>query len=131
MDDPKLMPGMVLFSTIYLSAIILLVIVLLRMLMALLTVYTLASSISGGYPFPPAGIVLGWVLSSFSLGPLLYFALRHSGGLVPWLRERLRHKAAVPPEVTPRVTEVVRQASLPAAALPGAGDDAETVQARV
>ena len=71
-------------------------------LLIILTLVTLYNSISGGYAYPPAGVALGWLLSSFSLSPLFYLLIRHSGGLLAGMRSRLlRRKKKLPPEVTP------------------------------
>ena len=53
-------------------------------LLLILTIWTLISSISGGYSLPPAGVGVGWLLSSCALMPLFLLLLRHSVG--PLLR---------------------------------------------
>ena len=62
---------------------------LIPFLLLILTLWTLVTSIQGGYAFPPAGVVCGWILSSFSLAPLFYMLIRHSGDCLNRVRERL------------------------------------------
>jgi hypothetical protein len=67
-------------------------------LLLILTIWTLTTSISGSYAFPPAGIAFGWLLSLCSLGPLVVILCRHGA---PLLLRRLKNGITMPTEVTP------------------------------
>ena len=49
----------------------------------LLVLVMLILSLSSAYAFPPAGIAVGWLLTSLASAPLLYFGLRHCGRQTP------------------------------------------------
>ena len=89
-------------------------------LLFFLTFWTLVTSVGGGYPFPPAAVGLGWVLSSCALAPLLYLLIGRSvGPLVRVVLARLRAGGTggprltagkrMPREVTPGVTSAAAE----------------------
>lgn len=67
-----------------------------------LTIWSLRSTIVAGYPFPPGGLALGWLLSLVSCVPIVFSVCKHgSGGLrsavsvcVAHMRARMKSQRA-------------------------------------
>ena len=51
-------------------------------LLCILTIWSLYSTVVAGYPFPPTGLFLGWVLSLVSCVPIVYALCKHGAPAV-------------------------------------------------
>ena len=84
--------------------------------LVLLSLWALIASITAGYAFPPAGIVMGWILSLCSVFPL-FFGLRKAASartIYSSARARLKRicsgqasRTKMPREITPADADVV------------------------